>query len=108
MAKSQSGKPNRILASCVFAAGLALAGGLSDAQRAKAAAAAPDFYQDGIGWIANGNDFQPPKSGIGPVTSDPAHPYIANGGPNGGPTFRVSDLSHPALMPWVKDTLKKL
>ena len=62
----------------------------------RADAPPPDFYQKGIGWIANGNDFLPPKSGLGPVTFDPAHPYRANGGADGGPTFRVSDLSHPA------------
>jgi hypothetical protein len=111
MAKSQSVKTARTIASCLFAGGLMLAGaatGVALPQRAEAELEAPNFYQDGIGWIANSNDFLPPKSGLGPVTSDPAHPYIPNGGANGGPTFRVSDLSHPALMPWVKDTLNKL
>src|ERR1044072_4044727 len=99
MAKSGSVKTVTLVASCLvsawFAHGAALAQGA-----AKPDASPPDFYQNGIGWIANGNDFLPPKSGLGPVTFDPAHPYRPNGGPGGGPTFRVSDLSHPALMPW--------
>jgi hypothetical protein len=69
-------------------------------------AAVPDFYQDGVGWITRSNDFLPPKSGVGPVTFDPAHPYVQNG-EGGAPTFRVANVNHPALMPWVKDVLKK-
>ncbi len=70
-------------------------------------ASIPDFYENGIGWITRSNDFLPPKSGLGPVKDDPAHPYRPNGAPGGG-TFRVADLSHPALMPWVRDALKTI
>jgi hypothetical protein len=76
------------------------------AQSAKSTAI-PDFYQDGIGWVTRSNDFYAPKSGLGPVTSDPAHPYVMEGGPGRPQTFRVADLSHPALMPWVREALKK-
>ena len=69
--------------------------------------AIPDFYQDGIGWVTRSNDFYAPKSGIGPVTFDPAHPYVMEGRPGRPQTFRVADLSPPALMPWVREALKK-
>lgn len=112
MAKSLLVKTACAVASCLFASALALLGasaaGIALAQGVQTDAATPDFYQNGIGWITNSNDFLPPKNGLGPVTFDPAHPYVPNGGRGSGPTFRVSDLSHPALMPWVKDTLKKL
>lgn len=82
------------------AAALLLAGS------AAAQAAAPDF--SGAGWITMRNDFLPPKSGPGPVTFDPAHPYVMDGTPGKQPTFRIADLNNPVLMPWVKDALQKL
>lgn len=52
------------------------------------------------------NDFILPASGPGPVTWDPAHPYVGN---NEGrpPTARVADLTNPILMPWLKEELRK-
>ena len=69
--------------------------------------AVPDFYQSGIGWVTMSNDFFPPKSGLGPVMSDPAHPYVMESRPGRPQTFRVADLSHPALMPWAREVMKK-
>src|SRR5262247_2567893 len=89
-------------------AALCLAGAATAvlAQNAKTNAI-PDFYQDGIGWVTRSNDFLPPKRGLGPVTDDPAHPYVMESRPGRPQTFRVADVNHPALMPWVKETLKK-
>ena len=65
----------------------------------------PDLEAGGAGWLNVHNDFILPKTGPGPVTWDPAHPYFGNGdGPR--PTSRVADLTNPILMPWVKDVLK--
>jgi hypothetical protein len=70
-----------------------------------AATDARDFSVNGVGWIASDANFLSPKSGPGPVTSDPAHPHVPN---NAGaqPTFWVADLDNPILMPWVKDQLR--
>src|SRR6266481_932321 len=69
--------------------------------------AIPDLSAGGAAWRNTHNDFILPKTGAGPVTWDPAHPYFGHGdGPR--PTSRVADLSNPILMPWVKDALKKL
>ena len=55
--------------------------------RAADESAIPNFGMDArVGWVAGvpdskdpiGDDFLPPPSGPGPVTSDPAHPYIDN------------------------------
>ncbi|HEV3371387.1 MAG TPA: hypothetical protein VG145_02485, partial [Xanthobacteraceae bacterium] len=44
---------------------------------AGAGAGVPNFSANG--WDGDGeNEFTPPKSGPGPVTSDPAHPYVSN------------------------------
>jgi hypothetical protein len=43
----------RVIARCLFAGGLLF----------KEDAAAPDFYRNGIGWIARSNDFVPPRTG---------------------------------------------
>jgi hypothetical protein len=68
--------------------------------------AVPDLSAGGAAWRNTHNDFVLPKTGAGPVTWDPAHPYYGNGdGPP--PTPRVADLSNPILMPWVKEALQK-
>ena len=65
----------------------------------------PDLSAGGAGWLNTHNDFILPRSGPGPVTWDPAHPYFGNGdGPR--PTARVADLANPILMRWVRDALK--
>jgi len=66
----------------------------------------PDLSAGGAAWRNSHNDFVLPKTGAGPVTWDPAHPYFGNGDGQ-RPTSRVADLSNPILMPWVKEALQK-
>jgi hypothetical protein len=68
--------------------------------------AIPDLSAGGAAWRNTHNNFILPKSGAGPVTWDPAHPYFGNGDGR-PPTARVADLSNPILMPWVKEALQK-
>ena len=66
---------------------------------------APNTVWDGMGE----NEFLPPKSGPGPVTSDPAHPYVSNfeaARTGKQPNFRIADLTNPILKPWVVQALK--
>ena len=76
------------------------------ASAAAPADAIPDLSAGGAAWQNVHNDFILPKSGAGPVTWDPAHPYYGNGD-SMPPTSRVADLANPILMPWVKDALVK-
>jgi hypothetical protein len=66
----------------------------------------PDFSSHDFGWIALDNEFIKPPSGPGPVTFDPAHPYVGNN-KGGQPNYRVADLSNPILKPFARDGLKK-
>jgi len=52
------------------------------------------------------DDFLPPPSGIGPVTSPPDHPYVPNG-EGKQQTNRLADLSNPMLKSWVVDQMQK-
>ena len=79
------------------------------AQAAGQTASVPDFYSNNAGWVGIGNDLLPPPDGPGPVTSDPAHPYVSNAlarQTGAQPNFRVADLSNPILMPWVVEALR--
>jgi hypothetical protein len=62
------------------------------------------------GWQLSDDEFLPPSAGPGPVTSDPAHPYISfyKFPRNPNPTFRVADLSNLILQPWTREALKKV
>src|SRR3954471_22862285 len=76
---------------------------------AHAQAAPPDFTGHGTaGWLATSGDFGPVPgaSGPGPMTNDPRHPYVPNG-VGRQPTYRIADLTHPSLKPWVKELMKK-
>jgi hypothetical protein len=84
---------------------LALALLTSSPVSSAAPAGIPDLSAGGKGWRNQHNDFILPKSGPGPVTWDPAHPYFGNGDGQ-PPTSRVADLTNPILMPWVRDALK--
>jgi hypothetical protein len=59
------------------------------------------------------NDFSDPPAGLGPVTDDPAYPFVNNEVAREmsiPPTYRVADLNNAAgknLMPWVQEALKK-
>jgi hypothetical protein len=80
----------------------------------------PNFGMDArVGWVAGvpgsmeplGDDFLPPPSGPGPVTSDPAHPYIDNryaAEHDIQPTLHVADLNSPILLPWAREELRKV
>jgi hypothetical protein len=72
-------------------------------------AAPPDFSSNQVGWVGvggGGPSFAPVPGRLAPVTNDPAHPFVPNGG-GGQPTFRIADLSNPNLKPWVKERMKK-
>jgi hypothetical protein len=73
--------------------------------------AIPDLSSSNTAWDGNGdNDFTPPKSGPGPVMSDPAHPYISNftaRRTGQQPNWRIADLTNPILKPWVVEVLRK-
>jgi hypothetical protein len=72
-------------------------------------AAVPNFSANG--WDGDGeNEFTPPKTGPGPVTSDPAHHYVSNfeaRRTGAQPNWRVADLNNPNLKPWVIEALKQ-
>src|SRR4051812_11468366 len=93
---------------------LAIAGSALSAE-SPSRGAIPDFAPNSrVGWIAAGfgfgNDFVQPASGPGPVTNDPAHPYLSNAAAAASgkqPTFRVADLTSPILQPWVRAQMKK-
>ena len=75
---------------------------------AKAAAKIPNFAPDsGVGWLAAGTEFIALPDGPHPVTNDKAYPYVPNGRGE-QPTFRVAEIDNPILLPWVKDTLKRI
>jgi hypothetical protein len=75
----------------------------------------PNFASNSsVGWIASGSgfgtDFVQPPSGPGPVTNDPAHPYVTNvaaAASGKQPTFRVADLTNPILQPWAVEQMRK-
>jgi len=67
----------------------------------------PDFATDDVtSWLPVGDDYLPPASGPGPITFDPAHPYIPNF-TGKQPTYRVADLTNPILQPWAAEQMRK-
>jgi hypothetical protein len=95
----------------IFSGALLSAIALDPAPVARAADAIPDFSPNAeTGWQLSDDEFIPPPSGPGPVTFDPAHPYISfyRFPRNPNPTFRVADLSNPILQPWTREALKKV
>jgi hypothetical protein len=82
-------------------------------------ASPPDFApSDTVGWIAYAAEFIQPPRGPGPVSYDPAHPFVPNvveyrANPNAKfrgkqTTYPVADLSNPILLPSTRDALAKL
>jgi hypothetical protein len=71
----------------------------------------PDLSANNVAWDGDGeNDFSPPKSGPGPVLSDPANPYISNfkaRRTGQQPNWRIADLANPILKPWVVEALRQ-
>jgi hypothetical protein len=78
-------------------------------------AAIPNFAPNpNVGWVASGKgfgvDFVQPASGPGPVTNDPAYPYLTNAEAartGRQPTYRVADLTNPILKPWAVEQMRK-
>ena len=67
----------------------------------------PNFAADDLtSWLPVGDDYLPPTSGPGPITFDPAHPYVPNF-TGRQPTYRVADLTNPILQPWAADQMRK-
>ena len=67
---------------------------------------APNFSPNPlVGWIGDGG-IRPVPGAVAPLAQDPRYPYVPN---NTGqqPTYRIADLSHPNLRPWVKEVMKK-
>jgi len=65
----------------------------------------PELESSTAGWAKAADDFEPPKSGPGPVTYEKNHPYIPNGGGRQA-TFRIADLTNPILKPWVIEKMR--
>jgi hypothetical protein len=107
-------KPQGLIAGAVLAALLTCPAAAAES------AVVPNFAPDSrTGWVAGvpdgvspvGQDFLQPLSGPGPVTFDPAHPYldtIAARRAGKTPTLRVADLSNPILQPWTREELRKV
>ena len=104
----------RVLAGCVLASlacGACAPGPAIGAEQISV----PNFAANSnVGWIASGKgfgvDFVQPTSGPGPVTNDPAYPYLTNAEAartGRQPTYRVADLSNPILKPWVVEEMRK-
>ncbi len=110
----------KFISICV-SVGLVCAGAAADA--ASPSTAVPDFSSNGTSWAGfvaprtpsaavarTFNDFSQPASGPGPVTDDPAHPYVNNElarETNQQPTYRVANLNNPNLKSWVVEALRQ-
>ena len=78
-------------------------------------ASIPNFAPNpNVGWVASGKgfgvDFVQPPSGPGPVTNDPAYPYLTNAEAartGRQPTYRIADLTNPILKPWAVEQMRK-
>ena len=96
------------------------------AQEAPRTGARPNFSEPGVAWAGYVtprepnraiarlfNDFAQPATGIGPMTDDPATPYVNNEVARQmriQPTYRVADLNSAAarnLMPWARESLRQ-
>jgi hypothetical protein len=67
--------------------------------------AVPPFASADFGWQTNTGDWQapPPRSGHGPISNDPDHPYTSNveaQRTNTQPTKRIANYKDPVLKPW--------
>jgi len=111
--------PDTAVRTCLLAGGL-VAGFFAGAGMPSPAVGAeqksiPNFAPDSsVGWVASGKgfgvDFVAPASGPGPVTNDPAYPYLTNADAvrtHRQPTYRVADLSNPILKPWAVAQMRK-
>ena len=94
-----------------IAAGLAIAATTLWPVRAAQETPVPEFAPaPNVGWVAQGGEFLPPKSGPGPVMDDPAHPRISNAvaaATGRQPTFHIGDADSPILQPWAREQMRK-
>ena len=79
---------------------LLFAGSIGAAERSSVL---PNFATDDeTNWIPVGDDYLAPESGAGPVTFDPAHPYVPNFTPGKAPTIcsttRSGSVEYPGVM----------
>jgi hypothetical protein len=80
---------------------------------AMAAEGPPNFAPNSVtAWVpvTYGDLYESPPDGPGPVTDDPAHPFVSNrefGATGRQPTFHIADLSNPILQPWTREELRK-
>jgi len=111
MKSGTKGTPMATFASTGALIGFLCAGAVIWPAHAAENAAIPDFSSNGTGWDGRGeNEFTPPKSGPGPVTSDPAEPYISNfeaRRTGQQPNWRIANLNNPNLKPWVVEVLRQ-
>jgi len=100
----------RGLPGLICAAGMALCS-LSVSRAAVPESAIPNFAADANAmWVPDrpaGDDFLPPASGAGPITSDAAHTYSPLAQAQGQLMFHVADLGNPILQPWAAAQMKK-
>jgi hypothetical protein len=93
-----------------LAAGLMTGVLIAGAKAETAHAQVPDFSSNLAGWVANEQDFVAVPGKLGPVVSDPVHPYFNNllaRRIGTQPTFRVADLANPNIKPWAKEVMKR-
>src|SRR5262245_16391545 len=107
-AHRRGGTTMSTLRTCALAGSVAaaLAGAWAIPVVAQQRAAPPVFTPDpNVGWIGAGG-IQPVPGKVGPLRQDPKYPFVPNG-TGQQPTYRIADLSHPNLKPWVKEAMKK-
>jgi hypothetical protein len=91
---------------CALAGSIATVLAGAWAAPALAQQSAPNFSPNpSVGWIGDGG-IRPVPSAAALLAQDPRYPFVPN---NTGrqPTYRIADLSHPNLKPWVKEVMKK-
>ena len=79
---------------------------LGPVHAAEQKAGIPELESSTVGWAKAADDFEPPQSGPGPVTSSQDHPYVPNGFGK-QVTFRIADLTNPILKPWVIEKMRE-
>ena len=67
----------------------------------------PQLESATVGWSKVADDFQPPVSGLGPVTYAKDHPYVPNNDQGRQVTFRIADLTNPILRPWTIEKMRE-
>jgi hypothetical protein len=76
---------------------------VADAQSAaKEESPIRDFSSNGVGWPAQGVNFQLPASGPHHVTNDSAYPLRPSGRGEAS-TWWIADLTGPTLQPWARE-----